>query len=137
MTRRCAGRRAVRGGWSIAGLLLAAPLVGCALSSGAPDQAPAASQAAAPADDPDHLIGLDAGRLQGMFGPPGLVRSDAPAEIWQYSTHACVLDLFLYQDKDGMRLRYLEARDRAAQSAAARNCVDAVLALRDRSVRAS
>jgi hypothetical protein len=39
------------------------------------------TQAVAPADDPNHLIGLDAGRLQGMFGPPGLVRSDAPAEI--------------------------------------------------------
>jgi hypothetical protein len=95
------------------------------------------TQAAAPADDPNHLIGLDALRLQGMFGPPGLVRSDAPAEIWQYSAHGCVLDLFLYQDKDGMRLRYLEARDRAAQSATARTCVDAVLASRDRTVRAS
>jgi hypothetical protein len=118
-------------------VLLAAQLVGCTLAAGDPKPVPAVTQAAAPADDPDHLIGLDAGRLQGLFGPPGLVRSDAPAEIWQYSTHACVLDLFLYQDKDGMRLHYLEARDRAAQSAAARACVAAVLASRERSARAS
>jgi hypothetical protein len=118
----------------MAGVLLMAPLAGCA---GPAEPRATTASAAAPADDPGRLIGLDAGRLQGMFGAPGLVRTDAPAEIWQYRTHGCVLDLFLYQDKDGMRLHYLEARDPAAQAAAATACVDAVMASRDKGTRAS
>ena len=134
MTRRGAGGKAARGGWWAAGALLLAPLSGCAATATVP--AATVSQAG-PADEAGRLIGLDAGRLQGMFGRPGLVRSDAPAEIWQYRSHGCVLDLFLYQDKDGMRLHYLEARDGTAQAAATPACVDAVMASRDKGTRAS
>ena len=134
MTRRGAGGKAARGVWVAAGALMTASLAGCA----APATGPAATVSqAGPADETGRLIGLDAGRLQGMFGQPGLVRTDAPAEIWQYRSHGCVLDLFLYQDKDGMRLHYLEARDGTARAAAAPACVDSVLASRDRSPRAS
>src|SRR4051794_38224770 len=139
MTRRGAGRLTARGGWMRAGALLLAPLAGCALPAPVPDRALPVSQAAptSAADDPQRLIGLDPARLRGLFGRRGLVRSDAPAEVWQYRTRGCVRDLFLYKDKDGMRLHYLEARDPAAREAAAPACVDAVMASRDRTLRIS
>jgi hypothetical protein len=80
------------------------------------------------------MIGADSVALQRLFGPPRLVRRDAPAELWQYQTRDCVVDLFLYQEKDGLKLAYLEARTGAAQVTAPRPCVDAVLASRDKPV---
>jgi len=79
------------------------------------------------------MIGADSVALQRLFGPPRLVRRDAPAELWQYQTRDCVVDLFLYQEKDGLRLAYLEARTGAALVTAPRPCVDAVLASREKS----
>jgi len=38
------------------------------------------------APDPAGMIGADSVALQRLFGPPRLVRRDAPAELWQYQT---------------------------------------------------
>ena len=131
---KAAGRARGRGG--VAAGLLAAGLTGCALtpqpSASTPALAPA-PQAAMRAD-PAGMIGTDSVALQRLFGPPRLVRRDAPAELWQYQTRDCVVDLFLYQEKDGLRLAYLEARTGAAQVTAPSPCVDAVLASREKPV---
>ena len=126
---KAAGRARGRGGVAAA-VLAAALLSGCALSPQPP--APAAPQGAT-RPDPAGMIGADAVALQRLFGPPRLVRRDAPAELWQYQTRDCVVDLFLYQEKDGLRLAYLEARTGAALVTAPRPCVDAVLASREKS----
>ena len=76
----------------------------------------------------------DAGALQRLLGPPRLVRRDAPAELWQYRARDCVVDLFLYQEKDGLRLLYVEARTGAAEITAPRPCLEALRAGRDKSV---
>jgi hypothetical protein len=126
--KRAAG--AARGGWRIVALALAAALLSaCALSPQPPSPPP---QAAA-LGDPAVMIGADAPALERLFGPPRLVRRDAPAELWQYRAHDCVVDLFLYQEKDGLRLLYLEARTGAAEVTAPRPCLDAVLANREKS----
>jgi hypothetical protein len=126
---KAAGGARGRGG--VAAALLAAGLLwGCALSPQPP--APAAPQGAT-RPDPAGMIGADSVALQRLFGPPRLVRRDAPAELWQYQTRDCVVDLFLYQEKDGLRLAYLEARTGAALVTAPRPCVDAVLASREKS----
>ena len=119
-----------RGRRGVAAAVLAAGLLsGCALTPQASAPAPAPQAATRP--DPAGMIGADSVALQRLFGPPRLVRRDAPAELWQYQTRDCVVDLFLYQEKDGLRLAYLEARTGAAQVTAPRPCVDAVLASRD------
>ncbi|MHA1598608.1 MAG: hypothetical protein ACTSV1_07785 [Alphaproteobacteria bacterium] len=46
------------------------------------------------------LIGLDAARLTALFGAPDFRRIDAPAQLWQYRTGVCLLDLFLYPDAE-------------------------------------
>jgi hypothetical protein len=119
-----------RGGWRIPAAALAAGLLSaCALSPQPPSPPP---QGAA-LGDPAGMIGADAPALQRLFGPPGLVRRDAPAELWQYRARDCVVDLFLYQEKDGLRLLYVEARTGAAQITAPRPCLEALLAGREKS----
>ena len=123
---------AARGGWRIPAAMLAAGLLSaCALPPQAP--APGGAPQGASLDDPAGMIGADAGAVQRLFGPPRLVRRDAPAELWQYRARDCVVDLFLYQEKDGLRLLYLEARTGTAQATAARPCLEAVLAGREKS----
>jgi len=122
-----------RGIWSGAAAIVAVGLLsGCALTP--QPSAPAPSSQGATRPDPAGVIGADSVALQRLFGPPRLVRRDAPAELWQYQTRDCVVDLFLYQEKDGLKLAYLEARTGAAQVTAPRPCVDAVLASRDKPV---
>ncbi len=81
-------------------------------------------------DDPDRLLGLNRVAVEKLLGRPGVVRSEAPAEVLQYRATACVLDLFLYPDGGVYRVVFLEARTAAAQPVAARGCLNAVLAAR-------
>ncbi len=46
--------------------------------------------------EPGAVMGLSAGGVTALLGPPDYRRRDRPAEIWQYRNAACVLDLFLY-----------------------------------------
>lgn len=44
------------------------------------------------------LIGVDANGLVGLLGEPDFRRFDPPAELWNYRTDACLLDIFLYRN---------------------------------------
>ena len=68
----------------------------------APDsgQAEIVSIPPAPADTAS-LIGRGAREVAELLGEPGFKRRDPPAELWQYRSTHCVLDLFLYADKGG------------------------------------
>jgi len=65
------------------------------LAACAPGAGGTGGLAAAPRD-PTTLIGLDAAGLEAMLGAPELKRREPPAEMWQYRTETCVLDLYLY-----------------------------------------
>lgn len=73
------------------------------------------------------IIGLDQLAVQKLLGEPGLVRREAPAEIWQYRHAGCVLDLFLYREKTGSRVLHAEARTLDAKPTATKACIDALL----------
>lgn len=61
-------------------------------------------------DDPDQLLGMTSDTLGEILGKPTLVRRDGGAEVWQYRSEACVLDLFLY---GGMKqVEHVDLRDR-------------------------
>lgn len=64
------------------------------------------------AADPKTLVGLTGGEVSGLLGRPGFVRRDAPAEIWQYRGADCVLDVFLYTEAGGARVKHVELRPR-------------------------
>lgn len=62
--------------------------------------------------------GLSDGQVTGMLGTPQFRRQDAAAELWQYRGDGCVLHVFLYHEKDGLRVRHAEVRPRTTPSAA-------------------
>jgi len=47
-------------------------------------------------DAPASLTQLTRQEIGFMFGTPTMQRRDADAEIWQYKTHACVVDFYFY-----------------------------------------
>ena len=115
--------------------MLAAALSGCQASSPATEKAatttpaPATTAGSVPKiTAPTSVLGLQARQLEEFLGTPKLVRRDAPAEVWQYRSAACVLDVFLYQDKPtaGIRVKYAEARTSAAEPARTDECVNAI-----------
>ena len=73
-------------------------------------------------DDPKKLVGLSPGTLADRLGSPGFVRRDRSAEIWQYLAEACILDVFLYRDKDVLAVDYVELRGRGASQQSRRDC---------------
>lgn len=73
---------------------------------------PATARPAMPLQDVRELIGLERSELQARLGEPAMLRRDAPAEIWQYRSALCVLDLFLYRDGQTVRVTNAELRPR-------------------------
>ena len=78
-------------------------------------------------DDPETLLGIDAQQLVGILGDPSLLRSENPAEIWQYSTKSCVLDVVFYDTVT----TYIEARDDQVKPMDSRLCLRKLLLSRE------
>lgn len=68
------------------------------------------------------LIGLATGEVEGLLGHPRFVRRDGPAQLWQYGTKACTLNLFFYPEASVLKVRHFELRDRNATLAPAGGC---------------
>lgn len=77
--------------------------------------------------DPDKVMGLGREEIQALLGKPGLVRREAPAEVWQYQSRGCVLDIFLYEQSTELAVVYVEARDGQAATAATGPCLGSVM----------
>lgn len=61
-------------------------------------------------DDPEQLLGMTSDSLGDILGVPDVVRREGAAEVWQYRSESCVLDLFLY---GGMKqVEHVDLRDR-------------------------
>jgi hypothetical protein len=102
-------------------------------SPAAPAPAPATTIAAVspalarvPLKDVRELIGLGPSELQARLGDPALRRRDAPAEIWQYRSPLCVLDLFLYRDGPATRVTNVELRPRDGRELPAATCLSSL-----------
>ena len=100
-------------------LLLGLGLCACSAAPPAAQQSAPALTAAAPMQPATMrrpilpaLAGLSAAEVVGLFGEPAFRRTEPPAELWQYRSADCVLDLFLYSDPSGMRVLHSETRER-------------------------
>lgn len=51
-------------------------------------------------------------QLTQRLGAPDFTRHDDPAEIWQYRSASCVLDVFLYPEGGGLKVVHATTRDR-------------------------
>lgn len=76
-------------------------------------QVPATNTPGSDFKDATKLFGLPAEDINALFGEPRQTRRDGPAQIWQYASAVCVLDLFLYTDADPTQphVTYFEARE--------------------------
>jgi hypothetical protein len=77
---------------------------------------PSPMQADAPpvfwAAPPAKLVGLKGSVVRRTFGEPEMRRREPPAEVWQYRTPGCVLDLYFYGDPEGEGVVHFESRPR-------------------------
>lgn len=74
------------------------------------------------------VVGLDRSEIEQLLGRLGPMRRESPAEIWQYQTTSRVLDVFLYDEAEGPRVTYVEARNTsAAEPIAADGCLQSVM----------
>ena len=76
-------------------------------------------------DDPEQLMGLASQAVNRLLGPPSLLRTETPAEVWQYRAADCVLDIFLYAEEeqpDRSRVTYYEIRAADSAPSGARAC---------------
>lgn len=114
----------------------ASQLAALPMEPGVPDQAEEPARSDEPAEpsfetatpaDPDKVMGLGREEIQALLGKPGLVRREAPAEVWQYESRGCVLDIFLYEQSAELAVVYVEARDGQAAAAATGPCLGAVM----------
>ena len=72
-----------------------------------------------------NLAGLAPSQVAALYGQPDFRRNDPPAEVWQYRSADCVLDLYFYGGKDGEQLVFAQSRPRSLeQNAAAGHCLD-------------
>lgn len=56
------------------------------------------------------LKGMAAIEVTAALGTPTRLRRDKPAEIWQYVTAICVLDIFLYEEGGVQRVAHAQVR---------------------------
>jgi hypothetical protein len=77
--------------------------------------------------DPEELVGLDHTAVRRVLGDPARVRNEMSAQVWQYVTGDCVVDLYLYAAAGGMKVTYVEARSHTAESAPTGRCLKSLL----------
>lgn len=72
----------------------------------------------APANDIETVEGQSERMIRSSFGAPSLIRREPPAEIWQYRSSTCVLDLYLYPTAEGRSVSHAEMRPRQSEPTA-------------------
>ena len=77
--------------------------------------------------DPKQLVGLDNATVRRALGDPIRIRSDEPAEVWQYATGECIVDLYLYRLDGGLRVTFVEARSHTAEAEPTARCLKSLL----------
>jgi len=77
----------------------------------------------------ERLKGLSSTQVEGALGAPSFRRRDPPAEVWQYRTGACTLDLFLYESGAERVVAHYAVRNPGGGPVITDGaCLDAVLA---------
>lgn len=83
-----------------------------------------------PVPDVQAFMNKTGTEIAGVFGEPGFVRRDPPAEMWQYRAAECTLDLFLYDDGYGdYRLAHFDFRGATYTDAARDACLRDIVKL--------
>ncbi|SCA56421.1 exported hypothetical protein [Candidatus Terasakiella magnetica] len=77
---------------------------------------------------PEKLVGMSAFDVKQTLGLPSFVRKDNGVEIWQYRTQNCILDLFLYEDRqNGLSVDHSELRGPELDSRGQLSCLETII----------
>lgn len=79
------------------------------------------------------LVGKSEREVRSELGAPAFRRTDGPAQVWQYRGTACLLDVFLYKEGGGFRVKHAELRRRGGAGLSDRACMTDALTNRARS----
>jgi hypothetical protein len=74
------------------------------------------------------LINLTDRDLMARLGRPDFRREEASAQIWQYRGTSCVLDVFLYEDGNVLRVVHATTRGRSETGSDSDRCVPELIA---------
>jgi len=79
----------------------------------------------------EQLKGLSNAEIERRFGAPAFRRADPPAEMWQYRTRLCSLDLFLYrQPNKSLTVSHAAVRGPTGAPVGEAECLKAVQSAR-------
>ena len=101
---------------------LAFGLAGCA-SDGGGAKTGTYVGAIAGLSGPRDLVGKSDAQVRASLGTPAFRRADGPAQVWQYRGPACLLDVFLYKEAAGFRVKHAELRRRGGTTMADGPCL--------------
>jgi hypothetical protein len=77
--------------------------------------------------DPKELVGLDNMAVRRALGDPVWIRKEQPAQVWQYATADCVVDLYLYDENGALKVTFVEARSHKAEAEPTARCLKSLL----------
>ncbi len=74
----------------------------------------------------EQLLGQNAEWVNANLGQPTFKRKDGQAELWQYKSAECVLNIFIYEDVNGgqRRVLHFDGRDLEGKSIARELCLN-------------
>lgn len=71
------------------------------------------------------LTGRPPATVSALLGEPTYIRREQPAEVWQYVTGRCVLDITFYPETDQTRTsKWIESRDMGGRRMAVPDCLN-------------
>ena len=105
------GGCATEGGGSGAGGLAAGPAV------------PGGSLTGRAVSGTGDLVGKSDAQIRSSLGTPAFTRTDGPAQVWQYRGSACLLDVFLYKEGAGFKVKHAELRRRGGGTLTEQACM--------------
>jgi hypothetical protein len=77
--------------------------------------------------DPSELVGLDNAAVLRALGDPQWIRKEMPAQVWQYATADCIVDLYLYDRNGALKVTFVEARSHKAEAEPTARCLKSLL----------
>jgi len=76
----------------------------------------------------DELLGKRTPWVSEHLGQPFFKRTEGGAELWQYKTAECVLNIFIYEDFEGgqRRVLHFDARDLKGKPTKRDGCINSI-----------
>ncbi len=75
----------------------------------------------------ERLLGLDGSEITELLGKPKFDRSEPPAQIWQYQSNECFVELFLYEEIGDLTVDHVEVRSKQVEKTDEKICFASIL----------